>query len=99
MYAVFAIPKRKGGYAPNMESLPRCDPLDFGRGEEMHPELLLRRGRIGVFKLRCEARHAIERTAAACKGQDWLKKYGFIIIECTMRDEQIEEEPTPCPTA
>ncbi len=92
MYAVFAIPKRKGGYAPNMESLPRCDPLDFGRGEEMHPELLLRRGRIGVFKLRCEARHAIERTAAVCKGQDWLKKYGFIILECTMRYEQILEE-------
>lgn len=87
-FAVFAVPKSQlvDLGVKELMGLPKCDPLDYGIGNEPEKDLLLRRGRIALFELRCEAEAAIKRTAEHCKDQTWTKKYGFAILECFDRE-------------
>ncbi len=79
-YAVFAVRK-------NSLSNPNrlCDPLDFGRGEEPRPEILLRRGRVGLFESKDAAEEALRETGKVLKGEDCLKTFAYVILECVPR--------------
>jgi len=77
-FAAFVIPKKK-----NRAIDPPClDPMSYGVGDEPVPELLARRGRITLFSTYEEASEAIRKTAQACKGDPWIKKFAFVVLEC-----------------
>ena len=79
-YAVFV---RLKGKRRSVDS-PCLDPLDFGRGNELARDELLRRGRVALFDSREDALKAIRAT---CKGQPFLREFEFVILECR-QDEQ-----------
>jgi hypothetical protein len=64
---------------------PGLDPMDYGRGDEPEPELLLRRNRVGLFSSEAAAKAALTKTGKACSGQEWLKHYSFVVLECVDR--------------
>ena len=81
LFAVFCCPKNK-----HRAIDPPClDPMDFGVGDEPEPELLMRRGRVGLFRTEDDAKEALQRTGKACSGQPWLKEFAFIVLECCDR--------------
>lgn len=87
-FAAFCLPNNK-----NRSVDPPCmDPLDFGEGDEPEPELLMRRGRVGLFETREDAEDALLRTARACKGQAWLTQFAFLVVECKGRRGLLREE-------
>ena len=80
-YAVFCCRKKK-----NRAIDPPClDPLDFGIGEEPNPELLLRRGRVGMFVSKEHAEGALRTTGKELAGQAFTKDFEFVILECVDR--------------
>jgi hypothetical protein len=80
-YAVFCCRKNK-----NRAVDPPClDPLDFGIGEEPNPEVLLRRGRVGLFVSKEHAEGALRTTGKALAGQSFTKDFEFVILECDNR--------------
>ena len=80
-FAVFCCPKKKH----RSIDTPCLDPMDFGVGDEPEPELLMRRGRVGLFQTEDDATEALQRTGKACSGQPWLKEFAFIVLECCDR--------------
>lgn len=86
MFAVFCFPKKK-----NRNIDPPClDPMDFGTGKELLPELLLRRGRVGLFATREQAESALARTGKECAGEEWTKTFAFVVLECVDRSKEGE---------
>ena len=84
MWAVFCCLKHS--QTRSIESgHPRLDPMDYGRGDEPEPTLLLRRKRVGLFPSEEAARAALTATGKACKGQTWIKHYAFVVLECVDR--------------
>lgn len=80
-YAVFCCQKKK-----NRAVDPPClDPLDYGIGNEPNPELLLRRGRVGLLDSEEDARMALYATGKALAGQSFTKDFEFLILECVAR--------------
>ena len=79
-YAVFCLLKSASRAVGN----PCLDPLDYGQGEEPFPELLLRRGRVGLFQTKQQAEDSIEDTLKACEGKPFLDKFKFVVLECRM---------------
>jgi hypothetical protein len=77
-YAVFCLLKSASRAVGN----PCLDPLDYGIGEEPFPELLLRRGRVGLFSTQQEANDALDDTLKACEGKPFLDKFKFLVLEC-----------------
>lgn len=71
---------------------PCLDPLSYGRAGagEPYPDELLRRGRATLFSTREEAERALRKTGKANAGNEWLKTFAFLIVECDM----VEVDPT-----
>jgi hypothetical protein len=88
MYAVFCIPKGKHRASDG----PCLDPLDYGQGKEPDPHLLLRRGRVGLFWEKSHAEEALRKTLAAKHFPDFLKKHGFVVLECVKRSREESSE-------
>ncbi len=81
-YAVFCCRKNK-----NRAIDPPClDPLDFGIGKEPKPEVLLRRGRVGLFDSHQHAKDALNATGKELAGQAFVKDFEFLILECVDRN-------------
>ena len=75
-YAVFCCRKNK-----NRAVDPPClDPLDFGKGDEPKPDLLLRRGRVALFATREHAEAALWATGTS--SLEFAKNFSFLILEC-----------------
>ena len=86
-YAIFCCRKNK-----NRAIDPPClDPLDFGIGDEPKPELLLRRGRVGMFFSKEHAEAALRATGKELAGQSFTKDFDFTILECCERLVRITE--------
>ena len=81
MFAVFCSRKHDGFGSPP----PQLDPLDYGLADEPEPELLARRNRVGLFTTREQAESALRDLGVKCKGQKWLSKFAFVILECVNR--------------
>jgi hypothetical protein len=80
-YAVFCCRKKK-----HRAIDPPClDPLDFGIGEEPFPQLLLRRGRVGMFVSKEHAEGALRTTGKKLAGEAFTKDFYFVILECVDR--------------
>ena len=90
-WAVFCCKKNK-----NRATDPPClDPLDFGQGKEPNPDLLLRRGRVGLFISKEHAEGALRTTGKAMAGTEFTKDFSFVILECVDRSTSATlSEPT-----
>ena len=90
-WAVFCCKKNK-----NRATDPPClDPLDFGQGKEPNPDLLLRRGRVGLFVSKEHAEGALRTTGREMAGTEFAKDFSFVILECVDRSAAATlSEPT-----
>jgi hypothetical protein len=82
-YAVFCCRKNKNRAIDH----PCLDPLDFGLGHEPKPEILLRRGRVGIFESKELAEESLRTTCKEMAGTKFAKDFMFVILECRFAKE------------
>ena len=63
------------------------EPMDYGIAPEPHPEMLLKRGRIGLFETASKAETALEKTLEEAKemGAPWATSFKFVVLPAIWR--------------